>query len=101
MFYFQYYFQSEASPRPVPEVAHLEECLKMYIYTIHLAQKPKETMEEALGLGLRVKSQVRWGKVKRKTKKQWAKSISQIKKDTDAWCEYSSPVVASKPVSSL
>ena len=89
------------SQRPVPEVAHLEECLKVYIYTIHMAQGPKEKMEEALGLGLRVKSQVRWEKVKRKTKKQWAKSISQIKKDTDGWCEYSSPVVASKPVSSL
>ena len=87
VFYFQYYFQSEkSSPRPVPEYSHLEECLKMYIYTIEMAQEPKEIMEEALGLGLRVKSRVRWEKVKRKTKKQWAKSISQIKKDTDPWC---------------
>ena len=99
VFYFQYYFQSEkSSPRPVPQDRHLEECLKMYIYTIEMAQEPKESMEEALGLGLRVKSRVRWEKVKRKTKKQWAKSISQIKKDTDRWCEYSSHKGPVRPV---
>ena len=73
------------------------ECLLLVV----LAQEPKEKMEEALGLGLKVKSQVRREKVKRKAKKQWEKSISQIKKDTDGWCEYSSRVVGSKPVSSL
>ena len=80
VFYFQYYFQSEGGPRPVPEVLHLERCLEMYIYTIHMAQEPKEKMEEALGLGLKVKSRVRREKVKRNAKNSGQNQYPKLKR---------------------